>query len=220
MSSTAGGPPLVRISAPSVTGIRLQLGPVTLPLYEHLIPSPCSGNATCATALFLGTRYLALLAVTVLTGVTAATREHVFSGVAISRGVAADLIVAVLTWRCTLRGGGIRGISRATSSLARVLFLNGTIYFLLIGTMNLLQLILTIVSVVYEADSTSQVVLFVDPLAAILICRFLLSLQSANLKALDVRPGDETILSTDRGCGTGDSLRFASGIVHSVGGGP
>ncbi|KAI0351291.1 hypothetical protein OH77DRAFT_1411325, partial [Trametes cingulata] len=142
------------------------------------------------------------------------------SAVAVSRScaVAADIIVVVLTWRYTLRGGGIRGATRvAAPSLARVLFLDGTIYFLLIGTMNLLQLILTLVSVSSQLESRLTATSLLS-LAAILICRFLLSLQSANLQALDVRAGDGTTPEANEEFTAGGSLHFASRVVGSMAG--
>ncbi|KAI0351294.1 hypothetical protein OH77DRAFT_1429820 [Trametes cingulata] len=87
------------------------------------------------------------------------------------------------------------------------------VYFLLIVTLNILHLVLTLLSIVVALDAVSQVVLFTDPLAAILTWRFLLALQVANQGTQDA--GSRTNLTVDDGA----SLRFvrSSRLIGSLG---
>ncbi|KAI0662103.1 hypothetical protein C8Q70DRAFT_627273 [Cubamyces menziesii] len=93
--------------------------------------------------------------------------------------------------------------------------MSGTVYFVALLIMNVLHLTLTLTSIVDIRSPVSQVTILTDPLTAILICRFLLALQSANVMALEGRDSSDSQADADRDHGN-TSLRFASGIMHSM----
>ncbi|KAL7281480.1 hypothetical protein ACG7TL_004795 [Trametes sanguinea] len=136
-----------------------------------------------------------------------------FSGTAVSRSciIAADLMVIAISWWYAAKDWTIRDIRSPTMSLTLVMVLNGTTYFLALTLLNILHLTLTLLSLVGVADQISPVTIFVDPLTAILICRFLLDLHSANVKSTHEISGEHHF-----GWEAG-SLHFASFVV-SMGG--
>ncbi|KAL7280278.1 hypothetical protein ACG7TL_005191 [Trametes sanguinea] len=85
------------------------------------------------------------------------------------------------------------------------------------GVLNVVHLLLIVLSFVTFEESTSVITIFTEPLTAILICRFLLSLHSANLKAMDQ---DSDALQSGESPDNAGTLRFASTIVTSMGGNP
>ncbi|KAI9069090.1 hypothetical protein FKP32DRAFT_1671664 [Trametes sanguinea] len=143
------------------------------------------------------------------------------SGVSISRScvMASDVLVIAITWWYAARGRTLhdaRQLKQFKHSLTQVLIMNGTIYFLALLTVNAVHLTLSMLSINGLADEISEVAVFIDPLTAILICRFLLALHSANLRLT----GEE--LATDDSDAHGMSvdasmLNFAS-FVESMGG--
>ncbi|KAH9903167.1 hypothetical protein C8Q73DRAFT_39897 [Cubamyces lactineus] len=148
------------------------------------------------------------------------TAHQAVMSVSISRSsvIAADILVIAVTGWQTIKAGSLRltpSWDVTPRTLADVLLKNGMIYFLIVVTMNTLQLALTVVSIVSPVNQISQVTILTDPMTAILTCRFLLALQSANQEALNPS------LSTLQGDIAGDAnatLRFASRVVDSVGG--
>ncbi|KAI0630452.1 hypothetical protein C8Q77DRAFT_1160040 [Trametes polyzona] len=142
-----------------------------------------------------------------------------FRAVAISRSCAiiADLLVIAVTWQSTyttaLRGGN------GQRAIAGVLFMNGAIYFMAIVATNALNLLLTLVSVLYSLSSFSQVAMFTNPLTVIMLYRFLLSLQAANQETIRLAGPTSTLLhGGDDESRTGSvPLRFASRIIRSMG---
>ncbi|KAI0325819.1 hypothetical protein GY45DRAFT_181301 [Cubamyces sp. BRFM 1775] len=148
------------------------------------------------------------------------TAHQAVMSVSISRSsvIAADILVIAVTGWQTVKAGSLQltlSWDATPRTLANVLLRNGMIYFLIVVTMNTLQLVLTVVSIVSPVNQISQVTILTDPMTAILTCRFLLALQSANQEALNPS------LSTLQGDGVddvNDTLRFASRVVDSVGG--
>ncbi|KAI9067365.1 hypothetical protein FKP32DRAFT_1601222 [Trametes sanguinea] len=122
--------------------------------------------------------------------ITAAEAKILFDilGTAVSRSciIAADLMVIIISWWFAAKDWTIRDIRSPTMSLTRVMVLNGTTYFLALTLLNILHLTLTLLSLVGVADQISPVTIFVDPLTAILICRFLLDLHAANSRSLEL----------------------------------
>ncbi|KAI0364555.1 hypothetical protein BV20DRAFT_956028, partial [Pilatotrama ljubarskyi] len=150
------------------------------------------------------------------------TAHQALIGVTVSRScaMAADLMVIAVTWRHTAKGTTLRGLLRgpARSSLANVLLVNGkrSIYFLLIVILNALQLAFTLLEKVVDVlDESSAIIIFSDPLTAILICRLLIRLQSANQKAL-VGLGTGTETQADEAGEQAETLRFATMVIGSL----
>ncbi|CDO74748.1 hypothetical protein BN946_scf184411.g5 [Trametes cinnabarina] len=84
-------------------------------------------------------------------------------------------------------------------------------------TLNILHLTLTLLSVVGVDEPTSVVVVFTDPLTAILICRFLLALHAANAQMTHGDARDDTDLEAFARSSNQQTLRFVSGVVDSLG---
>ncbi|TBU38675.1 hypothetical protein BD309DRAFT_1022685 [Dichomitus squalens] len=94
----------------------------------------------------------------------------------------ADCIAIWATWYTLSR----RHANIPKSSISRLLLVDGTVYFLILLVLNSLHLAFTILSL--DVDfllSSSNATNFTYPLSAVLISRFLLHLQSVNLRALD-----------------------------------
>ncbi|KAH9893630.1 hypothetical protein C8Q73DRAFT_666292 [Cubamyces lactineus] len=148
-------------------------------------------------------------------------------GVCVSRSCAilADVLVIAATWWYTARGGTFRTTIRVggfRQPLARVMVLHGMIYFLAHLILNALHLILTLLSDFAPVQPISLVTLFTDPLSAMLICRFLLALQSAHMQTTSSDPSNLTLNDnwqhgTDTGLEVG-TLRFATVVVGPMGG--
>ncbi|KAI8993928.1 hypothetical protein BD414DRAFT_411494, partial [Trametes punicea] len=128
---------------------------------------------------------------------------------AVSRSgtIAADILLVAISWRYAAQDWTFRDARTPTMSLTRVMVLNGHA----LSILNALHLTLTLLSLVGVADDISPVTIFTDPLTAILICRFLLDLHSANVKTTG-QDTDEWHLRLDAG-----TLQFAS-IIDSMAG--
>ncbi|KAI0765606.1 hypothetical protein BD413DRAFT_637622 [Trametes elegans] len=138
--------------------------------------------------------------------------DSLVSGVAAGRSclIASDIMVLVVTLWSTVRNGRLRTNIGAKPSLANVLIFNGGT----LVTLNIIHLTLTLISIVDSLDPISEVTILTDPITAILVCRFLLALQSADQEALD--QGSSSTPS--RADNEGETLRFASRVVGSIGG--
>ncbi|KAI1783015.1 hypothetical protein LXA43DRAFT_1103125 [Ganoderma leucocontextum] len=113
--------------------------------------------------------------------------------------MAADCLLIFVTWfalsRRTL-------FSASPNTFAFVLLCDGTIYFVILLILNTLHLAFSVASLVTPAlQNTSNLIIFVEPITAILVQRFLIHLQLANRKALHLDT------SQDAGPGVG-SLVF------------
>ncbi|KAI0630453.1 hypothetical protein C8Q77DRAFT_1160041 [Trametes polyzona] len=86
-------------------------------------------------------------------------------------------------------------------------------------TLNVLDLILNQISVVTPYHTASYITILSDPLTAVLVYRFLLDLQAANLASIELRSSALPSIAVDptaTGAG-GSTLRFASHIVEPFG---
>ncbi|KAI0824145.1 hypothetical protein BC628DRAFT_445168 [Trametes gibbosa] len=97
--------------------------------------------------------------------------------------ILADVIAIVVTWRATrtcrrLLGDG----SFQQASLQHIMWTNGNIYFFTLLSINILDLILVTLSIIVQNSAGSYVILFLDPISAILNCHFLLDLYEANVR--------------------------------------
>ncbi|KAI9067894.1 hypothetical protein FKP32DRAFT_1672616 [Trametes sanguinea] len=133
--------------------------------------------------------------------------------------IASDILLVAITWWHAARYGQNWPAHERVPSLTRVMTVNGTLYFLVLTVLNVLHLILTILSFVTVEENTSVATIFTDSLTAILICRFLLALHSANLRTIGQGSGESQLggLSDNLNAGA-VTLRFASTIVSSMGG--
>ncbi|KAM5541392.1 hypothetical protein V8D89_004946 [Ganoderma adspersum] len=101
--------------------------------------------------------------------------------------IAADSLLILITWFSLSRNGTKLGLTFRTATLAEVLLRDGTIYFVVLVVLNVLHLAFSLISVAVPAlEITSDMTAFTDPLTAILVQRFLIHLQSANHRALDL----------------------------------
>ncbi|KAM5545119.1 hypothetical protein V8D89_001230 [Ganoderma adspersum] len=99
--------------------------------------------------------------------------------------LAAELLVIIITWWYTyqsyrLRKHGIKG----AKTISSLLVYNGTIYFLFLATLYVLDIIFNTATVpdkVLDADSLLD--LFYDPITSILVCHFILSLRRFDTSA-------------------------------------
>ncbi|KAJ8483198.1 hypothetical protein ONZ51_g4852 [Trametes cubensis] len=140
--------------------------------------------------------------------------DTVHSGVTVARScvIASDMLVIAITWwhaasgiGMTWRSGGMPG---GRPSLVKAMVLHGTVYFVTLLILNVLHLTFTLMSELIAAEQTASLIqLFTDPLTIIITCRFLLSLQSANMELTGENTGAEC-----------DTLRFASLVIGSMGG--
>ncbi|KAL7280273.1 hypothetical protein ACG7TL_005186 [Trametes sanguinea] len=133
-------------------------------------------------------------------------------GVIIARtcAMAADSLVIAVSWWYGATTSTFRGLRHQRVSLAQVILVNGTIYFLALLILNALHLTFTLVSIVGVANAVSEVIVLTDPLTAILICRFLLALHAADRKAVGDPLDDSALAETSDHGGT---LRFTSAIA-------
>ncbi|KAI1786614.1 hypothetical protein LXA43DRAFT_1109322 [Ganoderma leucocontextum] len=123
---------------------------------------------------------------------------------------AAELLVVGITWWYTYQSYRIRKGVNLGKTISSLLFYNGSIYFLFIAILYMFEVIILTASVpgaVYDAMEFMQV--FYDPIAAILICRFMLSLRQFDSTIASSRysgPGSRVREHT----AFGDVLQFAA----------
>ncbi|KAJ3018170.1 hypothetical protein NUW54_g405 [Trametes sanguinea] len=136
-------------------------------------------------------------------------------GTSLSRScaIAADILLIAMSWWYAAQGWTLRDFRKygMLSGLTRVMLLNGTTYFLALVLLNAIHLTLTLLAIRGVTDPVSEAVVFTDPLTSILICRLLLALQAANLKASS-HGVEETWINES------DTIRFATIELGSMGG--
>ncbi|RPD69784.1 hypothetical protein L226DRAFT_616558 [Lentinus tigrinus ALCF2SS1-7] len=120
--------------------------------------------------------------------------------------MASDLILIWITWT-KLSRNAIR--NRDPGSFAYVLLRDGTAYFVALCILNALHLTLTLLSFEDPLANVSVVTFFTEPLTAIIVSRFLINLQSANVKAVGMG-------STQDNGGQSESLVFER-VIGSLG---
>ncbi|KAM5536608.1 hypothetical protein V8D89_009703 [Ganoderma adspersum] len=80
-----------------------------------------------------------------------------------------------------------RNLPSGRGTIANVLLWDGFIYFLILTALDTLHLILTMLSLselTGVQDNSSYITIFTGPLTVILVSRFILRLQSANLRGI------------------------------------
>ncbi|TBU34123.1 hypothetical protein BD311DRAFT_683366 [Dichomitus squalens] len=113
--------------------------------------------------------------------------------------IAADCIAVAATWfTLSRRHRNLRQGNSLRGSISSVLLVDGTIYFLTLAILNALHLTFTMLSLgVAALESTSYITAFTTPLSAVLVSRFLLHLQSANLRAVGMASSQALTASRD-----------------------
>ncbi|KAH9929077.1 uncharacterized protein BXZ73DRAFT_102231 [Epithele typhae] len=104
------------------------------------------------------------------------------SETAIQRGalIAADSAVVCATWYTLWHSRkNAAALNTNVPTLSHILLRDGTVYFISLALLNALHLIFTLIPLT-QTGGTSLIVVFSDPLTAILVSRFLLNLQAAN----------------------------------------
>ncbi|TBU27999.1 hypothetical protein BD311DRAFT_759368 [Dichomitus squalens] len=97
--------------------------------------------------------------------------------------IASDLAVLCVTWFRTYETAKLSLRRLGKRSLACILLLDGTIYFLALLVLSILQMTFTLTGIGNKVDSpTSVIALLEEPLTSILISRFLIDLQKAQCK--------------------------------------
>ncbi|RPD55572.1 hypothetical protein L226DRAFT_614738 [Lentinus tigrinus ALCF2SS1-7] len=128
--------------------------------------------------------------------------------------VAADFLLAVITWRTLARGQTRLPLPcHRLRSLADVMLWNGLLYFVVLFALNVVHLSLSLDQILGNG-APGSVTQFTDPMTTILVARFLLDLQEAGRRdvRLDAASDDPLHFSHS----TGASLSFAR-VVGSVG---
>ncbi|TBU65594.1 hypothetical protein BD310DRAFT_836540 [Dichomitus squalens] len=106
---------------------------------------------------------------------------------ALGRGgsIIADCLVLIITWRRTYWAHKAQRHVGIGPSLNAVMLYNGSIYFVVLASLNAIDLILVILHLSQDSfgSASSYVGLFGDALSPILISRFILSLRQVNQDA-------------------------------------
>ncbi|TBU52127.1 hypothetical protein BD310DRAFT_259673 [Dichomitus squalens] len=99
--------------------------------------------------------------------------------------IAADTVMIGVTWFTLAQPYAIRHIHVLKSSLASVLLIDGTVYFVMLAVLNALHLAFSLLPLdITVLQSKSVITTFTVPLSATLVSRFLLHIQSASLRAV------------------------------------
>ncbi|KAI0765622.1 hypothetical protein BD413DRAFT_163406 [Trametes elegans] len=134
--------------------------------------------------------------------------------------IVADVIVICVTVWATRRNGRLTTRRRQLTmgSLADVLLCDGLLYFWTITCFNVVDLLLTLVSIVMPQYQTSYVTVLSDPMTAVLLCRFLLDLQTADQRSRGLGDtGSRDASVSDASANATGTLRFASLAIGSLG---
>ncbi|KAI0780882.1 hypothetical protein BD413DRAFT_675446 [Trametes elegans] len=133
------------------------------------------------------------------------TSEYI-AGVVASRGslILADLLAVIVTWRETYETSQRVEEAYSRPSLSKVMLSRGIDYFCSLAILNILDVILTVLGIQSDAASNlNYVTIFLDPISAILVCRFLLDLRGVSKKLAGGSSG--TVSSLDFG-GVGSQI--------------
>ncbi|OSD03799.1 hypothetical protein PYCCODRAFT_1434197 [Trametes coccinea BRFM310] len=99
--------------------------------------------------------------------------------------ILSDLIVVAVTWVKLLRDHQFSRKVTTRPTLHRIMLENGTLYFLVLLGLNILQVVFTKLSLTIVVPSTasgylSYIIVLLDPLTSILVSHFILNLRAAN----------------------------------------
>ncbi|KAH9911361.1 uncharacterized protein BXZ73DRAFT_108059 [Epithele typhae] len=132
--------------------------------------------------------------------------------------IAADLLVVYMTWYTLVWSDAARGRMKSRRlTFSGVLVTDGVLCFLALCVMNILHVALTVSAITDPSSGHSYVTVFTQPITSILVSRFLLHLQRANVEAEQDRGSSEL----DTGGAQISTVRFerAMGSIGYVPGG-
>lgn len=144
------------------------------------------------------------------------------SVIVVTRGsqFAAELLAVGITWWYTYRSYRIRKEVNLGKPISSLLVYNGSMYFLSLATLYILDIILTRDSVPAKVrDAAAFMETFVDPITSILTCHFMLSLREFDSATRDSATASRHMASTvlQFGAQPSDSLpSFIASFAHPV----
>ncbi|RPD53396.1 hypothetical protein L227DRAFT_581421 [Lentinus tigrinus ALCF2SS1-6] len=104
--------------------------------------------------------------------------------------ILADIILIIITWWTIPRRHAIRCETRFL--LARVLLLDGTVYFILLLILNSLHITFTLLSI-FGTGGSSNMTAFTEPVTTVLTSRFLLDIQEASRRPVAAMSTDASM---------------------------
>ncbi|KAH9852851.1 hypothetical protein C2E23DRAFT_885226 [Lenzites betulinus] len=142
-----------------------------------------SGKSKASRLVYLYIRYISLMNLVIALGTIEPVSDIAIRAVTVvarSCAIIADCITIVVTWRATRTSRKVISDSFQQPSLQDVMWTNGNIYFITVMCGNLLDLILATLSITDPENNANWPIGFIDPITAILNCRFLLDLYETN----------------------------------------
>ncbi|PCH34571.1 hypothetical protein WOLCODRAFT_139444, partial [Wolfiporia cocos MD-104 SS10] len=129
--------------------------------------------------------------------------------------ILSDIIILTVTWSKMLKFKRAIGVeSRRISSLFKVMLVDGTIYFLILLALNILQIVL------WVTNTFQTLTVYMTPLFAITMSRFLLNLRTCGVSSRsqdsDGNAVDSLELMSHQGC-TEDDTVFLSTFIGCMG---
>ncbi|KAI0331613.1 hypothetical protein GY45DRAFT_1321939 [Cubamyces sp. BRFM 1775] len=150
------------------------------------------------------------------------TAHEALIGVTISRvsDIVSELIVLAVTWWHAAKGGLTWGMPGCRSSLMKAMVVHGqTWLYRALVILNTLHLALTLLAEdLITGQAISLIPIFTEPLTVIIICRFLLALQRANVKSTGLETTDSELGGSGGDLYGSGTLHFASTVIGSMGG--
>ncbi|RPD53982.1 hypothetical protein L227DRAFT_580888 [Lentinus tigrinus ALCF2SS1-6] len=103
--------------------------------------------------------------------------SKIFTIVSRSSLIMADALVVVTTWATTYSSVRRSGGHIGAPTFSRLLLVDGTIYFVILTMLNTMHLTFTMLSIATSLSQVSYIISFTEPTTAILVSRFMFSLQ-------------------------------------------
>ncbi|RPD73241.1 hypothetical protein L226DRAFT_572324 [Lentinus tigrinus ALCF2SS1-7] len=128
--------------------------------------------------------------------------------------IVADIMLIYITWTNLSRRSALQDLRRSKRlSFSDVLFRSGTIYFVLLFTLNVLHLAFSLTTVLVGFGH-SYLTTFTGPITAILVSRFLIQLQEVNHAVVPVDPDDPLHSSRDPYSDTPSFISSLGGFIN------
>ncbi|TBU43827.1 hypothetical protein BD309DRAFT_959745 [Dichomitus squalens] len=107
--------------------------------------------------------------------------------------IASDCLVISATWFALSRRYNTRDIGERRGTISGVLLLDGEHHLEILALLNSLHFMFTMLSLdIVAFQNVSYITAFTTPLSTVLVSRFLLHLQSANLRSIDMSSSQPT----------------------------
>ncbi|RPD73242.1 hypothetical protein L226DRAFT_536366 [Lentinus tigrinus ALCF2SS1-7] len=128
--------------------------------------------------------------------------------------IVADIMLIYITWTNLNSRSALQDLHRSKRlSFSDVLFRSGTIYFILLFTLNVLHLAFSLAAVMTSLNH-SYLTIFTAPITAILVSRFLIQLQEVNHAVVRVDPDDPLHSSRDPYSDTPSFISSLGGFIN------